>query len=142
MSRKTTNNRALHRSRREPRGAAGDTSRPNFDLRDCGCAQPNATHLFMGTEDRPNPIAETGACIFGSTRPEGSGNGNRLKQPRQAEHSARPSGKVTYVICFLRGVEEKVIQENRGERWQIIELQKNKKPECKGVRIYERGARS
>jgi hypothetical protein len=43
MSKKTkTNNRALHRSRREPRGAAGDTSPPNFDLRDCGCAQPNA----------------------------------------------------------------------------------------------------
>jgi hypothetical protein len=86
----------------------------------------------MGAEDRPNTVAKTGA--FCSTCPEGFRNGNRLKQPRQAERGPCSNEKVTYVISFLRGVEEKVIQENRGERWQITELKKLLA--CKGTRIY------
>lgn len=46
----------------------------------------------------------------------------QAKQPREREHDPRPSGKVTYVIDLLSGVEEEIIQENRRERWQIIEL--------------------
>lgn len=84
----------------------------------------NQTHLFVGAEVRPNSFAKTGACIIGLTCPEGSGNGNRLKQPRQSERGPLLTGKVTYVICFLRGVEEKIRQENRGIPWQIIELKK------------------
>ena len=36
------------------------------------------THLFMCAEDRQNSVADTWAYIFGSTRPEGSRDGNRL----------------------------------------------------------------
>ena len=86
----------------------------------------------MGAEDRPNTVAKTGA--FGLTCPEGFRNGDRLENPRQAERGHRSSEKVTYMISILRGVVEKVIQENRGERWQIIELKEWLA--CKGATIY------
>jgi hypothetical protein len=46
----------------------------------------------------------------------------QAKRPQEREQYPRPSSKCTYVISFLRSVEEEVIQKNRRERWQIIEL--------------------
>lgn len=81
------------------------------------------THLFMGAEDRQNSVANTWAYIFGSTCPEGFRDRNRLNSSnvRIILVLAR---KVTYMIGFLSVFEEEVIEVNRRERWQIIELKK------------------
>ncbi len=57
------------------------------------------TYLFMGAEDRPNSVAKTGACIFGSTCPEGFGDGNGLNG-RGNLSMARPS-RESYIRDWL-----------------------------------------